>query len=252
MIKYPRLNDNYTIGITAPSSGIPENCHHFMDEIKERFKDVNLLIGDTVMTQYKAKSSHMNKRAKELNEFLQREDIDIVIPPWGGELAIEVIDKIDYANIQPKWIMGYSDTSLILLTITLNTGIATAHGTNIVDLRGKYSDETTSMWEQVLKTQRNDEVIQYSSDMFQKSWAHHVPTDYIFNFTEQTIWKSLSGEVVKIEGRLLGGCIDVISHIVGTPFGYVDQFRNKYLNGEPIIWYLENCELLPLTVSACS
>lgn len=82
-----------------------------MDEIKERFKDVNLLIGDTVMTQYKAKSSHMNKRAKELNEFLQREDIDIVIPPWGGELAIEVIDKIDYANIQPKWIMGYSDTS---------------------------------------------------------------------------------------------------------------------------------------------
>lgn len=247
MIKYPTLKDNITIGITAPSSGIPENCHHFMDEIKERFKDVNLIIGDTVMTQYKAKSSHMNKRAKELNEFLQREDIDIIIPPWGGELAIEVIDKIDYANIQPKWIMGYSDTSLILLAITLNTGIATAHGTNIVDLRGKYSDKTTSAWEHVLKLQRNEEIVQYSSDMFQNSWTHHIPTDYIFNFTEQTKWKSLSGNNVKIEGRLLGGCIDVISHIVGTPYGDVDRFRNEYIGEEPILWYLENCESSSVT-----
>lgn len=179
MIKYPVLKDGYTIGITAPSSGIRDACHHFIDEIKEHFKSTKIVIGDTVMTQYKAKSCHMDIRARELNAFLMNENIDIVIPPWGGELALEVIDKIEFDNIPPKWMMGYSDTSLILLAITLNTGIAKAHGTNIVDLRGKYSDETTNEWERVLKLQRNDEVIQYSSDMFQKSWAHHVPTDYM-------------------------------------------------------------------------
>lgn len=83
--------------------------------------------------------------------------------------------------------------------------------------------------------------------MFQKSRVHHVPTDYIFNFTELTKWKSLSGNNVKIEGRLFGGCIDVISHIVGTPYGDVNRFRNEYIREEPVLWYLENCELSPVT-----
>ena len=40
---------------------------------------------------------------------LHCEDIDLIIPPWGGELLIEMIDLVDYAGMTPKWILGYSD-----------------------------------------------------------------------------------------------------------------------------------------------
>lgn len=42
---------------------------------------------------------------------------------------------------------------------------------------------------------------------------------------------------------MLGGCIDVIRHLIGTSYGDVRAFREKHLPGEPILWYMENCEL---------
>ncbi|MCU7558463.1 S66 family peptidase [Macrococcus capreoli] len=246
MIKYPILKDNFTVGVTAPSSGIDSNLHHLIDLIREKFEPENpLIIGDTTFLQHKAKSADAKTRANELNEFLQNEDVDIIIPPWGGELAIEVLDKIDYETLQNQWILGYSDISTILLAITLKTGIATAHGTNLVDLRGKYSDDTTAKWLTVLNTKTGEEVVQYSSKMFQSQWGHANPSDYVYNFDKKTEWKAVNSQYIKIEGRLLGGCIDVIRHLVGTPYGDVTQFRDDYLEGEPVIWYLENCELSP-------
>ncbi|WP_414051412.1 S66 family peptidase [Macrococcus animalis] len=246
MIKYPILKDNFTVGVTAPSSGIDSNLHHLIDSVRKKFEPENpLIIGDTTFSQHKAKSDDAKTRADELNEFLQNDSIDIIIPPWGGELAIEVLDKIDYDALQIKWILGYSDISAILLAITLKTGIATAHGTNLVDLRGKFSDDTTAKWLTVLNTKPGDEVVQYSSTMYQSKWDHANPSDYVYNFDKETEWKSVNSQNIKIEGRLLGGCIDIIRHLVGTPFGDVTQFRDDYIDGEPVIWYLENCELSP-------
>ncbi|NEU35566.1 LD-carboxypeptidase, partial [bacterium LRH843] len=81
---------------------------------------------------------------------LKNEEINLIIPPWGGELLIEIFEHFLFQEIKPKWVLGYSDTSLFLFALTINTGIATAHGPNLVDLRGEYWDETTKMWERVL------------------------------------------------------------------------------------------------------
>ena len=130
----------------------------------------------------------------------------------------------------------------LLLAITLKTGIATAHGVNLVDLRGEYSDPTTAMWQTVLATKEGASVLQSSSEKYQKAWRHDQPSPCVYHLTEQTEWKTLDRESVHIQGRLLGGCIDVIRHLIGTPFGDVQNFRKNYINEEPILWYLENCE----------
>jgi muramoyltetrapeptide carboxypeptidase LdcA involved in peptidoglycan recycling len=174
---------------------------------------------------------------------MQDKDIDLIIPPWGGELLIEILEELDFEKINKKWVLGYSDTSLILLAITLNTGIATAHGTNLVDLRGEYSDETTAMWQKVLSTEIGNSITQYSSDKYQKEWQHSKPSPCVFHLTEDTQWKIISTDKVKIKGRLLGGCIDIIRHLIGTPFGNVHEFRRNHIENEPLIWYFENCDL---------
>jgi muramoyltetrapeptide carboxypeptidase len=245
MINYPILKDRATIGITAPSSGVPTSLHNMFKQSCESMeaKGFKIKCGDTVWTQDKAKSTYAKKRADEFSEMMRNEEVDIIIPPFGGELLIEILEYLDFSLMKNKWVLGYSDTSVLLLAITLRSGIATAHGTNFVDLRGEYSDETTAMWHTVLSTTAGASVIQFSSVKYQKEWQHASPSPCVFHLTEPTYWKSVSTNKVNIHGRLLGGCIDVIRHLIGTPFGDVKTFRKQYIDEEPLIWYLENCEM---------
>ncbi|PGS50162.1 S66 peptidase family protein [Bacillus sp. AFS041924] len=245
MIRYPVLKSGATIGVTAPSSGLKEQFHELMKQSISRMEreGFKLECGDTVWTQNKAKSANAKKRASELNRMMKDEEIDLIFPPWGGELAIETLDKLEFDSYKVKWILGYSDTSIIILAFTLITGVATAHGTNLIDLRGEYSDETTAMWQKVLATKSGGSVIQASSPLFQAKWQHENRTPYVFHLSEKTKWKTTSNKAEKVQGRLLGGCIDVIRHLVGTPYGDVQLFSRKYIRRKPIIWYFENCEM---------
>ena len=195
------------------------------------------------MDTRKGKLAPAKIRAKELNEMLTNDGIELIFPPWGGELLIEILEHMNFNDMEPKWILGYSDTSVLLLATTLKTGIATAHGTNLVDVRGEYSNKTTAMWEKVLSTKRGDSILQYSSEKYQKEWQHDNPTPQIYHLTEPTEWKVLLGKDAQVEGRLLGGCIDVIRHLIGTEYGDVANFRKQFTKGEPILWYFENCYL---------
>ncbi|RLQ92516.1 S66 peptidase family protein [Planomicrobium sp. Y74] len=244
MIRYPPAEIR-NIGVTAPSSGVEEELHTLLEQTvrRQQEKGFNVKVGKTAWTQKEAKSAPAEVRARELMDMLNDSGVDAIIPPWGGELLIEILEHLDFEQIDPKWILGYSDTSLLLLSVTLNTGIATAHGTNIIDLRGPETDGTTAKWIDVLSTESGEEVTQTSSESYQRSWNHENPSPKVFHLTEKTEWKTASGNAVKFEGRLLGGCIDVIHHLAGTPFGNVKEFRQQHIPGEPVIWYLENCEM---------
>lgn len=244
MVKYPQ-RELKTIGVTAPSSGLRKELHGLLHLAKERQEQrgFQVVIGETPWTQKEAKSASAEIRAHELMEMLGDSSIDVVIPPWGGEMLVEILEYMDFAKIEPKWILGYSDISVLLLAVTLTTGIATAHGTNIIDLRGEKVDETTAAWLDVLNTKTGEHVTQVSSSFYQKKWQHENPSPVVFHLTEPTEWKTVSKNAEKFEGRLLGGCVDVIRHLIGTHYGNVQAFRSQHTAAEPIVWYLENCEL---------
>ncbi|ANU10748.1 hypothetical protein A1A1_09871 [Planococcus antarcticus DSM 14505] len=244
MIRYP-ANTFKTIGITATSSGVGTEQHGILEQAIARQKQngFNVVTGDTAWTQELAKSAPAKKRAEEFMDMMNDPEIDVIIPPWGGELLIETLEYLNFNQMQPKWVLGYSDLSMLLLAITLKTGIATAHGTNIVDLRGEMSDETTGRWLSVLETVAGGTVAQNSSMHYQKEWNHSSPSPVIFHLTEPTSWKTVSGMEENFSGRLLGGCIDVIRHLIGTPYGEVQSFRDQHIPDEEVIWYLENCEM---------
>lgn len=185
MITYPSLRNDSTIRVTAPSSGVPAALHVLLHQARARMEKQGYRVvwGDTVWTQDKAKSAPARQRAEEFNRMMRDDEISIVIPPWGGELLIEIVDQIDYDQAKAKWVLGYSDTSVLLLALTLRTGIATAHGPNLVDLRGEYSDDTTAMWQPVLSTPAGVSVRQQSSAAYQAKWDHDNPTPCVFHLT---------------------------------------------------------------------
>ncbi|RJE86028.1 LD-carboxypeptidase [Paenibacillus sp. 1011MAR3C5] len=245
MITYPLLRQNATIGVTAPSSGVQEELHFILTEAVAKMKNegFSVVLGETPWKQHKAKSSSAIERAAELNAMMADKKIDIIIPPWGGELLIELLEHLDFGSYSDKWLLGYSDTSILLLAVTLATGIATAHGTNLVDVRGEYWDDTTAAWLLALRTKTGESIVQQSSSLFQKEWNFETPSPCVFHLTEPTSWKTASGNPSHMSGRLLGGCIDIIRHLAGTPYGDIAAFRQKHIPGEPIVWYFENCDL---------
>lgn len=245
MIQYPTFKNNATIGVTAPSSGVPEPLHPLLkDAVNALTQDgFSVKVLDTPWQQQKGTSAPARQRAEELNQLMTQDDIDLVMPPWGGELLIEILEHIDFQSFKTKWILGYSDTSLLLLATTLNTGIATAHGTNLIDLRGTETDQTTAMWKDVLSTNSGEDITQFSSPKYQKEWDFDHPTPHIFKLTEDTEWKVINHSTIQVHGRLLGGCIDTIQHLVGTPYGKVEKFQADFIGNEPIIWFFEKCDM---------
>ncbi|MFE4710363.1 S66 peptidase family protein [Paenibacillus sp. NPDC056722] len=247
MIRYPFLEKNATIGVTAPSSGVSAKGHDLFKLACERMeeKGFKVVCGDTVWTQHKAKSAPAPVRGKEFNAMMGDEAIGMIFPPWGGELLIEMLEFVDFEEIerQSKWIMGYSDIGTLLLAVTLKTGLATAHGACFYDLRGEFSDETTGQWLSVLLTKAGGSNIQHSAPRYHKEKKQSEPSPSVFNLTEPVQWKTVSGSPETVKGRLLGGCVDVIRHLIGTPYGDVEAFQKGVIHDEPILWYLENCEL---------
>ena len=188
MITYPVLTKPVKIGVTAPSAGLHFDQYSLLERAVERMnqKGYQVEIGNTCWTQFKGKSAPAKVRAAELNLMLQDETIQFIFPPWGGELLVEILEYVDFDIKKPKWILGYSDTSVLLLAMTLKNGLATAHGVNLVDLRGERSDPTTAMWEEVLHTKQGEEVIQYPSERYQLYCQHNYETEWIYHLTEPT------------------------------------------------------------------
>ena len=57
-------------------------------------------------------SAPKEQRAAELVSMLTDPAVAAVVPPWGGELAIDLLDQLDWdalAEAEPTWLVGWSD-----------------------------------------------------------------------------------------------------------------------------------------------
>ena len=53
-----------------------------------------------------------------------------------------------------------------------------------------------------------------------------------------TIWKTADGKPFDEEGRIIGGCMDILIHLIGTKYDGTKKFIGKYAN-EGILWYFD-------------
>lgn len=249
-MKYPEMTPDYVIGVTPVSNGIYRETEDLFKETFKRMEERGFKIKkkDEIWGQENARACSGEERAQDLMEMMNDEEVDIIMPPWGGHLAVEMLEHLDFSKLTPKWITGYSDISTVMLPITLKTGIATAHMANIVDLRGEEMDDVTGRWFEVLNTRAGETVRQVSSELYQEEWDHEHPTSIVFKLSEQTEWKGFDAEGERVsgmhmEGRMLGGCIDCIRHLIGTEYGDIKQFRKQHTDGESILWYIDDSEL---------
>lgn len=250
---YPApLQRGSRIAVTAPSSGVQASLQPRLDIVIDHLRAQGFEVeeGRCLRDERHSASAPAAARAAELMRLLLRDDIAAVIPPWGGELAIELLDRLDWTALQsarPKWLLGYSDTSTLLLPITLRLGWATAHGPGLMDLAPGQADPLTRNVMAVLAHAAGQQFVQRQSSHWQLQWTDfaEVP-DTTYRLTEATHWLPLhAAQEVQFGGRLIGGCIDTLMHIAGTPFGDVRGFVAAHARDAGSVLYLENSGLSP-------
>lgn len=250
MIKYPfPLLKGDTIGITAPSLGVTgviakkmENAIQQLEKLGYKFVET-----ESVRKQYKLTSAPAEVRAREFTSLYLDENVKAIIPPWGGEFLMDMLPYLDFDELKrakPKWVLGFSDTSTLLFTLTLNLNIATAHGPNLLDFGNKPIDESVLETLNILSKEKRQEFIQHGLEFYQKEWLEITENTFPpYNLTEKVEWKILGDEKEnEFSGRLIGGNMDVICKLIGTPFAQVKNFINNN-KSDGIVWYFESCEM---------
>lgn len=232
-MKYPNfLKNNDTIGICAPSSGVgyKENKYNLaINNLNKYFQ-----IKETLSVRNNNIISNTNIiRANEFNDLINDNKINSIMCATGGDFLIDILPFIDYKKIKknPKWILGYSDPTNLLYTITTNLDIATIYGQNASSFSQKKLHESLI---NTIKLLQGELITQNSFKLYEKE----KNKDDEYNLTEKVYWQKINTEKNNFEGRIIGGCLDCILNILGTKFDGTKKFIKKYKR-DKIIWYFD-------------
>ncbi len=190
MKKFYPLKKGDTIGVAAPSARFDEKkLNQGIDCLKnlgfqvhvprEIFGEKRYLAGDDA------------SRAAVLNELFANPRIKGIISARGGFGAMRMLADLDWELIQqnPKLFMGFSDATALLMALIQQTQFAGVHGPNLVSLADA-DTETISSFSQAITG---------------------LPRDIL-------IPQGLCLATGLVEGKLLGGNMATLAHLIGTPF----------------------------------
>lgn len=227
---YPNLlKKGSTIGICAVSAGMGGRLEQLDSSLNNLKKYFNFI--ETGSVRNKGIVSNTSTiRAKELDILYLDKNINGIFCATGGDFCLEMLDEINFDNIKnnPKWIIGASDPTSILYSITTGLDIATMYGMNAGSFDGTLTD----------CHKNNIEIIQgnlVKQNSYLKYDTNEGFGDYTLN--GDVYWES--NRDIDCTGRLIGGCFDVLLNLLGTKYDNTLKFIEKYKD-DGIIWYFDN------------
>ena len=205
LLKPKRLSPGQTIGIAAPASppNEPETIRFAIETVESLgfrvkpaahlFHRNGYLAGDDAT------------RADDLNALFAEDNVDAIICVRGGYGSSRLLPLLDYNIIRanPKALIGYSDITALLLSIQYKTGLVTFHG----PIAGQsYTAYTLAEFKKILFNPQPTMGIA-APPSFERSEGCVEKENRITSFVPG-----------KTQGRLLGGNLSLVSHLIGTSY----------------------------------
>ena len=256
-MRFPEnLRDGGTIGFVAPSFGCSiepyqTSFNHSLEKwAKMGYRTVlgpNVYASDGIGI-----STSPYRCGKELTESYLSDESDILISCGGGELMCEILDDVDFAAIKaakPKWYMGYSDNTNFTFLLTTLCDTASIYGpcapafgmepwhTSLDDALALLKGE--KLWNSGYDGFETESL----KDEEHPLMPYHITRERVLHYRTPDRKEEISEDAaVKMEGRLIGGCLDCLVNLAGTCYDHVEEFARKYQD-DGIIWFLESCDL---------
>ncbi len=273
-MRYPEmLQKGQTIGFIAPSFGcaIEPYKTRFENAIKIfEGKGYKTWLGPNCYSDCGTGISNVpSKCGAELNAAMIEnadgtyDESDVIITCGGGELMCEVVPYIDFEAIKksrPKWYMGYSDNTNYVFLSAVLADTAAIYGPcapafgrepwheSVEDALKLITGEISAvsgykLWEKEEWDEESGDADSVEPDPLA---PYAVNERTVFNYYPAGSNGVISGDEykdgVELKGRLLGGCLDLLTLLVGTKYDKVDEFLEKYKD-DGIIWFIESCDL---------
>jgi len=95
------LRSGNTIGVCAPSSGVPENLLPRLNRAiaNVRALGYNVIETASVRQSVKCVSADAETRVSEFMSLYEKPEVAAIIPPWGGEFLMELLPLLDFARL---------------------------------------------------------------------------------------------------------------------------------------------------------
>ena len=219
MIKIPPyLKKGDTIGIVCPSGTLSAKkaatCISTLEAWGYKVK-----IGKTLGTQHHYFSATDEARATDLQEMLDDKNVQAVLCGRGGYGMSRIIDLLDFKTFKkhPKWVIGFSDITLLHNHCTQALKIASLHA----PMAGAFNNG-----------QSNNEWVLSLKHTLQGKKANYKAATHALN------------KLGTASGKLVGGNLTLVAHAVGTESGL--KTKNAILFLEDIGEYKYNIDRMML------
>ncbi|NDA60787.1 MAG: LD-carboxypeptidase [Chitinophagia bacterium] len=188
MIVPPYLKKGDTVGIVCPSGFLPAkkvtDCIHVLKSWGYQVR-----LGKTVGNQYHYFSGTDAERLADLQQMLDDPEINAVLFGRGGYGLSRIIDSISFRSFSrhPKWLIGFSDITVLHAHLYQRVGVASLHA----PMAAAFAKPDLSS------------VITLKKALTGKKQSYTC-LPHSFN------------RVGSVSGRIIGGNLSLIAHLVGS------------------------------------
>lgn len=215
----PFLKQGDKVAIVAPARKVSKEEMQSAIELLTNW-GLQVVLGGNLFHEQNQFSGTDDERAADLQTMLDDTSVKAIIAARGGYGTLRIIDKLDFTIFKkhPKWIVGYSDVTV--LHSHINTlGIATLHGTMPINFT-KNAEATESL----------------QKALFGES--------LIFEISAHPLNKAVSQTTVECE--IVGGNLSLLYALAGS-VSDIDT-KNKILFIEDLDEYLYHIDRMMLNL----
>jgi muramoyltetrapeptide carboxypeptidase len=151
----PYLNSGDTIGITCPAGFMT------MDELQPAIRIMqgwgfNLRIGKTVGERDFIFGGTDAQRLSDMQQMLDDPTIHAIMCARGGYGCVRIIDQLDFSKFveKPKWIVGFSDVTVLHAELNHHFHIASIHSKMCNSFPDHPEQAEKGQWESILSIQQ--------------------------------------------------------------------------------------------------
>lgn len=222
-LKPPGLKPGDIISFFSPSSAATAWAPQRFARAKAflEAQGFRLKAGSLTGQQDHWRSGSIAARAEELNALIRDPEVRCIMSVIGGNNSNSLLPYLDYEALRrdPKIIVGYSDVTALLLGIHAQTGLVTFYGPALVASFGELPplvDETLASFLQIVLA---DEAGVPCTLPTPALWS-----DERLDWENQTRAKHcLPNRLIsvgsgKVRGRLIGGNLNTLAGIWGSPY----------------------------------
>lgn len=201
-LKPPRLRPGDVVGLVAPAGAAFVRAEVTLAEEALAALGLRPRLGSRLYERHGYLAGRDAERAADLNAFFADPEVRGILAFRGGWGSARVLPHLDYAAVRrhPKVLMGYSDITALLLGLHARAGLVTFHG--------PVGESDWNPWsvDLVRRVLFDAEPVSMENP--------HEPGEGLVQ-TEHRHWTITPG---RARGRLLGGNLTVLAHLVGTPY----------------------------------